>query len=129
MSRWASAKGPGSRRRKQQGEARAVPGRAHQQDIAAHGSGEAPGDGEAEADSARRIADALVPLENPVLVGGMDSRALVGNRDADLAVAPLQDHRDIPLRGRMADGIAQDIDQDLYRSAILSERHHRLVGA
>jgi len=58
-------------------------------------------------------ADALIAFEDALLVGGGDSRSVVGDRHAAFAVRLVEQHRDGRAVGRVADCIAEHVDEDL----------------
>src|SRR4029078_2086126 len=56
---------------------------------------------------------ALEPLENPLLVGGRDPGAFIGNADQSPPIGPTEAQADGSPLGRMTDRVADQIDEDL----------------
>jgi citrate synthase len=82
--------GCGQRKR----EARALPGRAVQKDVATHRMSEPPRDGEAEAGSPLTALHPLEPLENALLVGRVDAGALIADMRTGNAFDAVEAERD-----------------------------------
>src|SRR5437868_15494228 len=106
---WRRRRSPISPRRSRgpqrqgEGEAGALPWRAVDADVAAHGAGEAAGDVEAEAGAARLGGiDPLELVEDAILVFLGNAAALVGDDDRGEIVFLLGAHPDLAVLGRVA---------------------------
>ncbi len=78
---------------------------------------------EAEARAAMLGAEriGLEAVENPVLYLGRNSRTLIGDREYDGVVAPLDKEIHRSARGREADGVGQQIEQDLANAPFVGD--------
>ena len=72
---------------------------------------------------------ALEALEDALLVGRLDPRALVGDGDRSRRRRRAKARRTTPPVGRMANGIADQVDQDLDDRALLAARRQAARAA